>query len=432
MKSGLIFFFVLVLVPVVFAAEIEMPSEFNQGETLIAKVTGNFYESITENDVEFYRDHVRTSVILNVEKIDNAFYIYAQLQGKNPGNYSILIKDAKYFQSGSIVESDLTKNFSINENTADFSVEPGFVVADEDFSLEVTNIKDYEITINVNINNVEEEKGFFESFFSSDSSDSENSVSVFPGEKEKILFDIVDFNKQEINTVELSSENTSYEIIVYSLFEENGESLSISGNETNFRFEPSVLNVSMSTNSNTERIVYITNLGDEITNVSLDISDSLKPYLSLSKNKIERIEKNSSVRIDIGIVSGKEDGLVEGKISVFANNTYDYLVIRLNLIRDYVPINGEGEEIEAVIEKCSEINGVICSSGMKCSGDVKYASDGICCIGVCEEIQEGSSTNQIIGWTILIIIILAVLWFYLRKYKKVKSVPDFGKFVERR
>ena len=86
MKSGLIFFFVLVLVPVVFAAEIEMPSEFNQGETLIAKVTGNFYESITENDVEFYRDHVRTSVILNVEKIDNAFYIYAQLQGKNPGN----------------------------------------------------------------------------------------------------------------------------------------------------------------------------------------------------------------------------------------------------------------------------------------------------------------------------------------------------------
>src|SRR3989344_8001940 len=41
----------------------ENSSDFNQGETLIAKVSGNFIEQPTSNNVFFYRSHVRVPMV---------------------------------------------------------------------------------------------------------------------------------------------------------------------------------------------------------------------------------------------------------------------------------------------------------------------------------------------------------------------------------
>ena len=114
MKKILIIFLILFLFPMISAVEVKMNNNFSQGETLTAKISGNFFEAISGENVVFYRGHVRTSIIPFVSKINGEFYIYAQLLDKSPNNYSLVIENTKYYQGSKIVEEDIVKNFSIN------------------------------------------------------------------------------------------------------------------------------------------------------------------------------------------------------------------------------------------------------------------------------------------------------------------------------
>ena len=46
-------------------------------------------------------------------------------------------------------EENLVKNFIITENLSDFSVTPGFIKTSQDFSLEVQNLQENQITISI-------------------------------------------------------------------------------------------------------------------------------------------------------------------------------------------------------------------------------------------------------------------------------------------
>ena len=150
-KKGVIILILLLVVPLISAVEFDMKTNFSQGETLMAKVSGNFLESITNENIFLYRGHVRVSINPYVAKINNDFYIYAQLLGKAPNNYSIVIENAKYMEGNQVNEEDIVKNFSITEDTADFSIEPGFIVTDSDFFIKVQNLQDNKITIQIKI-----------------------------------------------------------------------------------------------------------------------------------------------------------------------------------------------------------------------------------------------------------------------------------------
>ena len=258
MKKALIIFLVLFSFPLLTAIEIDMKDNFSQGETLTAKISRDFFEPVSKDNVVFYRGHVRTSIVPFVTKINNDFYIYAQLIDKSPNNYSIAIENAKYFQGSQIIEEDIIKNFSINENIADFSVDKGFVITEEDFFIEVKNLQDHEITINLGETDYGE--GFFASLFGGQGIT--DSITLSPGETKKINFEINE-NQSELKTIELSTENLKYKIPVYVSLRKKQEK------EKNFRFEPSLLNVSMTTNTNAVRILYIKNIGEtEIENIS--------------------------------------------------------------------------------------------------------------------------------------------------------------------
>lgn len=407
MKRMWIVFFILSLLPLLSAVELNMEDNFKKDETLMAKVSGNLYQPITGNDVEFYVGHIRTSITANVEKINNEFYIYAQLFGKSPDNYSILIKNVKYLQSGQLVDTTLTQNFTITNITADFSIDKGALITSENFSIEITNLKDSSIEIKTKINN-----------------ESKNTYTIGSGISQKINFDINDINKTGLSTIELSSPNTKYTIPVYIT------KITTIPTEKNFRIDPSVINVSMPTNSNTTRVIHIENLGADIENVSFSVSDSLKPYLNLSSNITDEIEYNSSYIIDIFIKSSSTENKLEGQITARSGTTYAYSVVYLNFIKDYVPINGS-EETETVIQTCAQINGTLCQDSTKCSSIVKNAKDGVCCLGVCSAPAKKSSIGKYIGWGILIAIIAFSVWFYLRRYKKVQSVSDLTKITKK-
>lgn len=412
-------FFILVflfLLPVLSAVKIDMETEFSQGETLMAKVSGNFFEAISEEDISFFRGHVKTSIVPFVTKIDNDFYIYAQLFGKEPNNYSIVIEDAKYFEFSKIIEKDIVKNFSINENFADFSVDKGFIITNEDFSLNVKNLIDDKITINIEMNDS-----------SFEISPKENLATLRVGETIKINFETEKNSISSLNIIKLSTENQEYQIPVYffsTLEKEIKE-------ENRLTFEQSVIELVMATNSEAEGVIYLKNTGDSVLeNISLILSDSLIPYVSLSLYEIDELNENSSKKIYVYFFSDDEEREIEGQITAISGELFAYTSVFLNFLPDYIPLDGEENKTRS-FQSCDKLGGTICTENQECSGETTYATDGVCCLESCNEIQK-SSTGKIIGWTIIFVIIIFLIMFYLKKYKNTKNVVDLLKIKRRK
>ena len=73
------------------AIELTINPEFKSGETIQLKISGNFLNPLTSEDILFYRSHVKVPFDYNLAQIEEEYYIYAT-QEKQPGNYSIEIK----------------------------------------------------------------------------------------------------------------------------------------------------------------------------------------------------------------------------------------------------------------------------------------------------------------------------------------------------
>jgi hypothetical protein len=409
MKIGIFVIILILIFPLASAIELDMKKEYNRGETLLAKVSGNFINSVLKEKIKLYRGHVRSSLEPYVAKINDDFYIYASLLGKGENNYSLVIEDVKYYKGNEIIEGDIAGNFSITNETASFSAIPGFVVTDDDFYLQVQNLKDESIEINIGTGGIskESDESFFSSLFGGSEDEIEaggSSVTLKSGEIEKINFDVREVERPHFEKIKLSSGETSYEIPVYVFGESEKKE------EKKFRFEPDELNISLSTNSNTTRVLYLYNSGDDLENVSLSVSDSLKPYISVSKKNIDFFRDNSSEKIELSI-SSSEEGNFEGQISAESGGTYAYATVILNFIKDYIPPE------DYTTKTCSEMNGQICSDNEECNGQSVYAKDNKCCLGTCKEIKE-SSAGKIIGWVMIILVASLLIWFYLKTKKK--------------
>ncbi len=436
MKKSLIFFAfsILFLSSIISAVEFQGKTEFQKGETFFVKIVGNFFEPISENDIIFLKGHTRISISPFLERIDGDYYVYAQLFGKESGNYSLVVENAKISEFGQIIEQDLERNFTINENFSDFSVEPGFISTNESFEVEIQNLRNFEITLDYKIINQSviqesesEDGGFFDfgSFFGNSESETSNSngIKIKTGETKKIIFQTKNFSSFTIQNIIFSTENTNFEFPVFITTEKN-ENNSASGK---IRFEPSEFDISLGFNSKTNRTAYVFNLDakEKLEDLQISFSDELKPYMSVSKKNISSIGENSSEKIDITFFSGDKEGKIEGQIRVkTTDDFYDYISVTLNIIKNFDP----NQSVDSSTPLCIEMNGTICKpSTERCDGgNTKVARNGICCLSTCVAVS-GSSYGKIIGWTIVVFAILFVLWFYFFKYKKTKNVVDLLK-----
>jgi len=418
MKLKIVVIFLLLLLPLASAVEFSMKSNFSQGETMIAKVSGNFQKPPFKGTTKFYRGHVRVPIDPYIAKINDEFYIYAQLP-ENQDNYSLVLEDVKYYVGSLISEEDLVQNFSITGNLADFSVNPGVIITDKDFSLEVQNLQPSKLTIQVATKIMEgtketENQGFFASLFGTETidkdTDGEFSVTLKSGEIEKIKFKLEDIENPVLKTITLSSENTEYEIPVYVFLNESPTK----EKAREFAFDQPELNFTMSTNSNLIKIVYLINEGeDDLENITLTLSDSLKPYVTLSKTEIEDLKEDKQAKIELTFNSGSEEKIIEGQIkakeSSGSQDIYTYVGISFNTLASYTEETGT--------KTCSEMKGTICSSSQACDSDEVNAKDDKCCLTECQEVGT-SSTGKIIGWIIVLAVIGFLGWFYFKKYRK--------------
>lgn len=326
MKKVLLLIALLLILPLFSAVEFDMKTNFSQGETLMARISGNFLEPVLKENIFFYRGHVKIPVEYDIAKIDEEYYIYALLGDKSSDNYSIALENVKYMEGTEVVKGDIIRNFTIINEMADFSINPGFVITSEDFSIEVQNLKDYQITIEIDENKTETGGGFF-SFFFKDSDSGDNLVIVKSGEIKNIEFELG--NETSFRKIWLSTENLEYEIPVYA-------------------------------------------------------------FVSQIQSEESEEEQNASAEEK----EEKEEEINETK----------------------------KEQIKtATTKNCAEANGTICKSDEKCSETPVQAKDATCCLGTCGKIEK-KITGKIIGWGLLVVLFIVILWFVKKTSKTKKKV----------
>ena len=397
--------------PILSAVEIQMNSEFDSGETLIASVSGNFLDKIIRENILFYHDHVRIPVFYDVKEINEDFYIYALLTEKTAGNYSMIIKNVRYIKGTQIIEEEIRRNFTITDEIADFYVNPGCLITSENFFLEVQNLKDERITISIK---------------TPKTLDSDSSIELKSGDLKKINF-YLNTEESVFDKIELTSAKTSYSVLFFIYLPEKINDSEGDPKTVDFKFEPDKANVSLATNSTTKRIIYLKNLGKEIENLSIYVSSSLEHYINVSPSIIEELSADEAIKIEISIASDNEEKIVEGRIYAKAENFEIFFTPTLYFVKDYIPEIKEDEETEdeIILTSCAQLGGIVCGPGEKCTGDSLPTKEGICCFAICEAPSK-SNTGKIIGWSLVAIVIIFVFWFF-KKYKRVRPKVDLLK-----
>ncbi|HTZ42135.1 MAG TPA: hypothetical protein VMC07_02945 [Candidatus Omnitrophota bacterium] len=409
-KSLILLLAALSLFPLISAAQIEMKSNFTQGETLIAAVSGNFLEQIQEQNILLYEGHNRVSFIPTVGQMQDEYYIYGQLAGKSPGNYSLIIRGISYFESGQTKTDDIISNFTITDNQTDFTVTPGFLQTIGNFSINAENFKDTSITVSSFIKNstqAPQNPGFFGFLTGSSSTSNEIETQIPAGKSEAISFSADNYSNQLIYAV-LDSGNTHYEIPVFI----SGNATS-GENESQLSFNPPERKVSMVANSSTFIYIYLDNSGQtDLSDIFLNVSNSLAPYVFISNNSFS-LDKNSSIQIRANISSGTKDGIFIGNISASSGNLTSYFFLSLNFSKAYTPSGNT-----SLFQTCSELGGQFCNSNETCSTPFQNAEDGKCCTGTCKPVS--SNSGAIVGWILAIVILLLVIAFFVWRFMKAK------------
>lgn len=364
MKPFFIFVIFILSISLCLSASIEMEDNFYLGDNVVVKVSANFYDQISPDEIDFYRRHMLTS-FENVKtiKVENEQYISFKVPlEKIPDNYSInLTVKEKFF--GTYQTNDISKSFLISNETGRFYIENNFIIASEDYQIYVENMEDEEIIVKINPElNDEVEKSFFESLFSKSSSSGE-SISLKPYEGKFVDFEIG--NETRLVKVSFQSGEDLQNILVYEQvsLHENFEKDNVSSEEDN------------------EEVV------DEVAeeNESEDDSEEMLEEEAEESSK----EKNEEINESENLPETEKEGTNEGSI----------------------------------LESCEEMEGKKCNRNNEtCEGVVEEARDGVCCIGECVE-KEIDNSGKWVGWTLLIIVLGSVGYAFLKsKQKKGESL----------
>ncbi|MBU2615653.1 MAG: hypothetical protein KKC19_00965 [Nanoarchaeota archaeon] len=402
-----LFLILIFTTPTLLAVETQFTKEsniFDQGETLIAKISGNFIDRITTENILFYQDHVRIPITYDVKKINDNFYIYSLLLNKPSGNYSLRINDVEYIEGLKITDAEIRMNFTITSETADFYVTPGVVESNDDFFLKLRSLGGATTKVKID---------------SQDAFTHNSSVELTSGGTKNVNFFINDSEKI-LREITLSSENTTYTIPVLA----GNPKTPFSNKALSFKFEPNTIDVSFATNSEATRIIYIVNNNDEdIEDISLSLSSSLKDYATITPSKIENLKAGETEKVEISFESSEISASISGDVIASSNTSTTYLSISLNFIPDYVP-SEDDKDTESIITTCSQLRGSICASQEVCSEDTIPTKDGLCCpsSASCEGITK-SNTGKWIGWGIILLVIVFLAYFF-KKYKKARPSKD--------
>ncbi len=394
-REILIFFCALILLFLesVSAVSTDLKAEYERGETIIIEISGNILEPIDKKDVEFFRGHVAIPIEYDLRKLENKYFLWA-IAPQNANNYTLVINNIATTSAGRTEIADFRQNFSVIENLTDYSIKPGFISAQEDFIVSIQLNEDSEKTINLSFPN-------------------EREIILKPGRND-ILFSIAGVNgsglietnigKYVFHAFIISKLKNALEINPKSI-----ESVVLSGDKATYPFQ-------------------IINLGEEDINVNIEHD---KTIFSLSAENIN-LKAKGAAELNISLIGNVDEEMKKNGInqSIFIRS--DGFFIELPVMIKFTEKQDEAEtpylEEYEKLEYCPNLNGIICTAGESCDGEVRASLDGACCIGKCAK-EEAGGYSPWIGYTIagvLFVIVLFIFW----KYRKTKGESSFNKRVE--
>jgi len=375
-------FIILISLPLVASVQTEINPEYKKGETIIAKVSGNFLENIQKSDIHFYRRHMVTSLSpYDVLKIQGEFYITAKIgEEKIPDNYSIVVEDVLHMEGSQSTREDIILEFIILDEIADFSIWPGAVYSYDDFYIEVQNLQYSSLEIIINDSSEEGSSGssFLEWLFGggieSSSNQGATSIILLSGEIENIEFELG--NSTAFANLKLSSTNQEYNIPTY--------------------------------------LVYIPPEG---------ANESEENGTIIEEEIIEEGE------IGGGNESEENGTIIEEEIIEEGENEEEIELLNEEEIEELeaTPVFEE----RGILRTCSELRGHVCNTNEECNGTEKNAKDIFCCLGECIEKEEEKSNNKIVGWVLIGIVAIVIFYFIRMKSKKTKKAVDLTKRIRR-
>ena len=391
----------LLFIPLVSAVNINLKSNFLPGETLLATIEGNFLSPITPDNIYFYSDREYLPITFDIAQIQEKYYLYALLPIKER-NYTLIIKDAHYFENAQEQIRDLEKNFSVSGNITDFSVYPGFIITRGNFTISIES-KNSPLDLSTVILN-------------------QSQVVHIPiGQSKKIDFS-VQVSNFTLTTLSLFSAGTRYEIPTAIL---SGNKTQYLGNTTiniteasKFSFSRSEYNFSVNKGKSQVFSVYLKNLGEKpIEDIKLELSTTLKQVASLSPSELDLNESNQKeIRLEITTDS---IGTVIGRIKAESGNLSTSSEIIITSLSEETPLPTPTPSQEK--EPCIYYGGTPCSSNQACTGQQIESSDSpSCCIGTCT--AKKSYTGLVIG--IILLLAVGIGLFFLYKKSKAKKASS--------
>lgn len=367
---------ILFFAPFALSLEITSQENYLQGETALIKISGNFISPILDENVFLYRGNAKAAADISVTRIEDEYYLAVSLLDKVSGQYSIKITGAEYMDGKSLITDPIIIKFNVSSGKVGFAILPGAVISKEDFTVSVQNLQNNKISLSVSgwdSVNLFPDSSFFE---------------IKSGEIKKIKFTTRPGELATLSQIEFSSKNYSYILPVYVLARDSTVEVL---KEREYSFDPRKLSINISTGTNKTYITYLRNTGEQdLENISLEISDELKPYFSLSVNETSILEKNSSMKVEIYVSSLDKQISLQGGIRAKAEPTlYSSLSIDFSTINAYISLKNETEQ------KTNQTPLI---------DDTKTTTT--------------SSTSKLIGWIIIVILLCAIGWFFFKRYNK--------------
>jgi len=364
MKNLGIFIFLLTILSIglVSSVEISLKDSVQKGENFVVKVSGNFVKPLTKDNIHFYRRHLPTEMgQFDLVKIEGDYYFYLFVPlDKLADNYSVVLEGIEYKIGTTTKKDDVSKNFTIENETVPFTVSPPLIIAHEKYNVSLQNLKETSIEISLEkTDKIIEEIPAGESVESGGFLDS--------------LFSL--FSKEETNTTNVSETIEEVPTVSTSM-------ISLKSGET-------------------KTLEYLAPEKKGFQMLEFYYEDSV--YGSLIYNPEDRVEE---------IVS--ED---LSEINETINETNETIIYETNITNETI-VTVNGTNITVInTTSCETANLSKCIVDKeRCSGEIKYTDTEACCAGDCVQIEK-SNTGKIIGWSIIIVLALFLTWFLKKKYR---------------
>ena len=406
MKRGIILFLcALLFLNSVSAISTTLKESYEKGETIIAEISGNIIEPITASQVEFKRGHVAVPFKYDFKKLGERYFLWA-ITPENENNYTLIIKDIVTTLSGKTETINFEQNFSVKGNLTDYSIKPGFISTKTDFSISIKLNEDAEKPITINF-------------------PSTRDVILKPGEN-NLLFSISDFPAKGITDINIGK------YLFHAYIAQTKE------NETNIPLPEEIIlitnpSIILSTVLANDKKIYpfqIVNIGKEkAENILIEYNEEL---FSIERADNIMLEPQTAIELNLTFIGEINDETkqkgIKDVIYIHAENASLELPIYINFTEKKEERDTPYLKNYTKLDYCTNLDGRVCTAGEVCNGEIKTSFDGACCLAACVKQKEEETSNSWIGWLIAGIVVIVIIYAYLR-YKKTKGANGFNKRV---